>query len=103
MRAERGTQLVSVGWPKSLPSGDYDLELGFEMPDARAFREKAVYAASVTCGRARYLQSLLPLGSDLARVPGFSVDPSEGHSSLVLPHIAGANALRATVTHRLRC
>jgi hypothetical protein len=103
VRAERGTQVVSIGWPEGLTTGDYRLELDFALPDASAFREKAVFAASVTCGRSRYLQPLLPSTINLARVPAFGVDPSAGAASIVLPHIAGANALRAQVTRRLRC
>jgi hypothetical protein len=103
LRAEPGTQLVSIGWQDALPSGDYGLELDFDLPDEHAFREKAVYAASVTCGGRTYMQPLLPLTTEFTRVPAFGVDPSAGPTKLVLPHIAGANALRAQVTRKLRC
>jgi hypothetical protein len=103
LRADRGTHLVSIGWPQTLPPGDYGLELRFEMPDQRAFREKAIYAATVRCGRRSYLAPLFPAVTNLARVSAFVIDPSSGPSTIILPHIAGANALRATATVRLRC
>jgi len=55
------------------------------------------------CGRTRYLQPLLPLTMNLAHVPAFGVDPAAGPANIVLPHIVGANALRADVARRLRC
>jgi hypothetical protein len=103
MRADRETQLVSIGWPDALPAGDYRLELDFNVSDARAFREKAVYAASITCGRMRYLLALLPAATSLAHVPAFGVDPAAGPATIFLPHIVAANGLRAGVTRRLRC
>jgi hypothetical protein len=103
LRADRGTQLVSVGWQQALPPADYRLELEFELPDARAFREKAIYAAAVRCARRSYLEPLLPTTANLARVLPFAVDPTSGPSTIILPHIAGANALRAVVARKLRC
>jgi hypothetical protein len=103
LRGDRGTQLLAIGWAQNLPAGDYRLELRFDLPDAQAFREKAMYAASVTCGRRSYLEPLFPAMTNLAQVPAFAIDPSQGPSTIVLPHIAGANALHAALTRRLRC
>ncbi len=102
-RADAGSRLVSIGWPATLPAGDYTLQLGFQLPDTRPFQEKAVFAAEVRCGRANYLAPLLPGTTDMRRVTAFGVDPSAGATSIVLPHIAGANALHATVNRKLRC
>jgi hypothetical protein len=56
LRAEPGTQLALVSWPRTLSAGEYQVELAFSIPEARAIREKTVYTVSVTCRRSRYLQ-----------------------------------------------
>lgn len=96
-------QLVVIGWPATLAAGDYRLELDFDLPDAHAFAEKAVYGASVSCGRASYVQLILPSVTSFAHVPAFTVDPAAGPTTIILPHIAGANALHAEATHALSC
>lgn len=103
LRADRGTELVSIGWPDALAEGDYRVELDFNVPDVNTFRERAVYAASVRCGRRRYLQPLLPPTMNLAHVPAFRVDPAAGPATISFPHIIAANGLRADVSRRLRC
>ena len=60
LRAEPGTQFTLVGQP-SLSAGDHTVELAFSLPEARTFREKVLYTASVSCGRSKYLQPIRPL------------------------------------------
>jgi len=67
LRAEPRMQLAVVRWPPTLSPGDYRLELAFSLPEARAFREKALYAASVSCGGSSYLQPILPLVTRMAQ------------------------------------
>ena len=42
-------QFAVLGWLPALSRGDYRLELSFSLPEAHAFREKALYAASISC------------------------------------------------------
>ena len=45
LRAEPGMQFALVGQP-SLSAGDHTVELAFNLPEARTFREKVLYTAS---------------------------------------------------------
>jgi hypothetical protein len=96
-------QFAVVGWPRTLSPGEYRLELAFSLPEARAIREKAIVAASVSCGRAKYVQPLLPLVSKIARAPAFVIQPSAEPTPLFLPHIIRANGTYATATQTLSC
>lgn len=68
LRAEPGTQFAPVG-SKAVPSGSYTVELAFTLPEARAFREKVLYAALIACGHSKYVQPIRPLVNSMARVP----------------------------------
>jgi hypothetical protein len=103
LRAEPGTQLALVSWPRTLSPGEYQVELAFSIPEARAIREKALYTVSVSCGRSRYLQPVLPLVASMARVPAFTIEPSAGATKLVLPRIAGAAGTQAAARQTLSC
>jgi hypothetical protein len=103
LRAEPGTQLALVQWPRELPKGDYHLELSFTLPDARPFRERAFTTASIRCGRSSYLQPVLPTLTRISRAPQFRIDPAAASTTLVLPRIAiGINTF-AQVTRTLSC
>jgi hypothetical protein len=103
LRAEPGTQLALVQWPRELPKGDYHLELSFTLPDARPFRERAFTTASIRCGRSSYLQPVLPTLTRISRAPQFRIDPSAASTTLVLPRIAiGINTF-AQATRMLSC
>jgi hypothetical protein len=103
LRAEAGMQFAVVGWPRTLSPGEYRLELAFSLPEAGALREKAIFAASVSCGRVAYLQPLLPLVSKIARAPAFVIQPSAETTPLVVPHIIRANGTYAAATRTLSC
>jgi len=103
LRAETRTQFAVVGWPPTLSPGDYRVELAFNLPQARMIREKALYTASVSCGRSSYLQPILPLVTRMARVPAFTIQPSASATSFSLPHIIGANRTYAEATRTLSC
>jgi hypothetical protein len=105
LRAQPGTQLAVVAWPGTLSGGDYRLQLSLGLSAARPIREKVLYAASVTCGRSRYLQPIVPAVSRMRRVPGFTIRPSANAFSLSLPRIAGATESGVPVyaTRRLSC
>ena len=49
LRAESRTRFALVSQPPLAP-GNYTVELGFLLPAAGTFRQKVVYAASVSCG-----------------------------------------------------
>lgn len=89
LRAEAQTQLALVGWPRRLPIGDYRVVLSFNLPQPRAFREKALYAASISSGGSRYLQPILPL-TTMTQAPAFTIRPSTSTIMMSVPRIAGA-------------
>jgi hypothetical protein len=103
LRPEPGTQLAVVAWPSTLPAGDYGAELAFTLPQASAFREKAVATASISCGRSHYLQPVLPPVARMSRVPAFGVTPSSGPPTLTVPRVAAGIASSASRTRRLSC
>jgi hypothetical protein len=94
LRPERGTQLAIVGWIRTLPPGDYKVELTFELPSARAIREKALYAASISCGGSTYLQPILPIVTSMSQVPAITIRPSASPAKIVVPRIVQAKATR---------
>ena len=103
LRPEPGTQFAVVSWPQTLPAGTYQLTLGFALPHARRFREKAVYTASVSCGRSRYLQPILPSVARLARAPAFTILPSADPVTVSLPRVAGSIGSYASTKRALAC
>ena len=105
LRAQRGMQLVLIRRPDTLQAGDYRLELTFRLPRARAFFEKILYAASVTCGRSSYVAPLLPAVTKMKRAHGVVVKPSASPYSLKIPRIAGAreNGVPVERSRRLSC
>jgi hypothetical protein len=56
LRADPGTRLFLLTWPQASAPGDSRVKLVFDQPNARSFREKALLAATISCGRTRYLQ-----------------------------------------------
>jgi hypothetical protein len=103
LRAEPGTQLAIIDWPRTLAAGDYRVELSFNLPDARPFREKAIDTATIRCGGSRYLQPILPAVATMMRAPAFVIDPSATPLNFSLPHIAGANGSYAEAKRTLSC
>lgn len=103
LRPEAGTQLALVEWPAALPQGDYHVELSFSLPDARPFVQKALYTASISCGRARYLEPVLPPVTAMAQAPSLAVRPSTEPVALALPHVARGIQSYVQATRRLSC
>jgi hypothetical protein len=96
-------QLAVVRWPRTLPRGDYRVELSFDLPEARAIREKAVVTASVSCGRSSYVEPILPPVTSMARAPAFTIRPSADPIAFPLPRIAPGIAASAEATRTLSC
>lgn len=94
LRADPGTQFAVVGWLRMLAPGDYRVELAFRLPRVRSIREKALYAASISCGGSRYFQPILPIVTSMAQVPGVTVDLSASSTKVTVPRIAQASATR---------
>ena len=103
LRAEPGMQLAIVPWPRTLPRGDYRAELAFDLPEARAIREKALMTASVSCGKSRYLQPILPAVTSMARVPAFTIQPSADPIELPLPRVAPGISSYVETSRTLSC
>ena len=103
LRAEPGMQLAVVRWPRTLQRGDYRVELSFGLPEARAIREKAVVTASISCGRSRYVEPILPPVASMARAPAFTVRPSADPIAFPLPRLAPGIAASAETTRILSC
>ena len=94
LRSEPGTTFEVVGWIRTLPPGDYKVDLTFELPAARAIKEKAFYAASISCGGSSYLQPILPIVTSMAQVPAITIQPSVSRTKVTLPRVAQAKATR---------
>jgi hypothetical protein len=102
LRPQPGTRIALASLP-DLPAGTYTLGLAFTLPAARVFREKAVYAASVSCGRSKYLQPIRPLVTRMARVPAFTIKSSGEATSFSLPHLFGGIRSYGEATRTLSC
>jgi hypothetical protein len=102
LRAEVRTRFALVGRP-SLSPGSYTVELAFSLPETRAFRQKALYAASISCGRAKYLQPIRPLVTGMTRVPASTIQPSANSTSLSVPHLFGGIRSYGDATRTLSC
>jgi hypothetical protein len=103
LRADPGTRLFLLSWPQALAPGDSRVELVFDQPIARPFRQKALLAATVSCGRSRYLQPILPAVTSMARVPAFTITPSAEGAVIQIPRIAGAIGSQASTRRTLSC
>jgi hypothetical protein len=93
LRAEPGTTFEVVGWIRTLPPGNYKVDLTFESP-ARPIKEKAFYAASISCGGSSYLEPILPIVTSMAQVPATTIQPSVGRTKVTLPRISQPKATR---------
>ena len=102
LRAEGRTRFALVGQP-SLAHGNYSVELSFILSMARTFRQKVVYAASVSCGRSKYVQPIRPLVTKMAKVPPFTIQPSAIESGFSTPHLFGGIRSYGEVTRTLSC
>ena len=102
LRPQLGTRFAVASLPALSPGG-ITLELAFTLPEARTFREKALYAASVSCGRSKYVQPIRPLVTRMARVPAFTIVPSADASTLSLPHLLGGIRSYGEATRTLSC
>jgi hypothetical protein len=102
LRPQLGTRFAVASLPDLSPGG-YTLGLAFTLPQARTFREKALYAASVSCGRSKYVQPIRPLVTSMARVPAFTIVPSGDATSLTLPHLFGGIRSYGEATRTMSC
>jgi hypothetical protein len=102
LQAERGTRFFLLTWPRALAAGDSRVGLAFGEPIARPFQQKALLAATISCGRSRYVQPILPTVTSMARVPAFTITPSDG-AVIQIPRIAGAIGSGASVRRTLSC
>jgi hypothetical protein len=103
LRADPGTRLFLLTWPQASAPGDSRVKLVFDQPNARSFREKALLAATISCGRTRYLQPILPAVTSMARVPAFIITPSAEGAAIQIPRIAGAIGSQASTRRTLSC
>lgn len=103
LRPDPNTQFVLIGWEPTLLSGDYELQLTFTLPSVRPIREKVVYTASVSCGRSKYLQPILPPVTTMARVPALTIRPSAAEVSLSLPRVAAGFRSYAEAKRTVPC
>ena len=100
--AESRTRFALVEQPELEP-GNYTVEFGFLLPEARTFRQKVVYAASISCGRSKYVQPIRPLVTKMAKVPAFTIKPSTEESSFSTPHLFGGIRSYGEATRTLSC
>jgi hypothetical protein len=102
LRAERGTQFATLVQP-SLPAGGYTIGLTFDLPQARAFRQKALMTALVTCGRSKYLQPIRPLVTAMSRASGLTIQPGAAETTVSAPHLFGGIRSYGEATRTLSC
>lgn len=102
LRAESRTRFAFVS-PPALAPGNYGVELGFLLPAARTFRQKVVYAASISCGLSKYVQPIRPLVTKMAKVPPFTVQPSAVETGFSTPHLFGGIRSYGEATRTLSC
>jgi len=102
LRAERGTHFAVVGQP-SLAAGAHTVELTFSLSEARTFREKVIYAASISCGRSKYLQPIRPLVTTMARARALTVQPPATETGVPIPHLFGGIRAYGQATRTLSC
>jgi hypothetical protein len=102
LRAESRTRFALVGQPELTP-GSYTVEFGFLLPAARTFRQKVVYAASISCGRSKYVQPIRPLVTKMAKVPAFTIQPSAVETGFSTPHLFGGIRSYGEATRTLSC
>lgn len=102
LRAEPTMQVALVGQP-SLSAGDHTIEFAFKLPQARAFREKVLYTAQVSCGRSKYLQPIRPLVTRMAGARALTVQPSANETSVAVPHLFGGIVAYRQATRTLSC
>ena len=102
LRAEPGMQFAVVGQP-SLSAGAHTAELTFSLSEARTFREKVIYTASVSCGRSKYLQPIRPLVTSMRRARALTLQPSAKDTSVSIPHLFGGIRAYGQATRTLSC
>jgi hypothetical protein len=102
LRAEPGMQFALVEQP-SLSAGDHTVELVFNLPQARTFREKVLYTAAVSCGRSKYLQPIRPLVTSMAGARALTVQPSASETSVSVPHLFPGIVAYRQATRTLSC
>jgi hypothetical protein len=103
LRPDPKTRLAVIEWQPTLAAGDYELELSFALANARPFKQKAVYTASVSCGRSRYLQPILPPVTTMARAPALTIHPSADTVTVPLPRVAAGIRTYAEAKRTLAC
>ena len=102
LRAEPEMQFALVRQP-SLSAGDHTVELTLNLPEARTFREKVIYAAQVSCGRSKYLQPIRPLVTRMAGARALTVQPSANGTTVSVPHLFGGIVAYRQATRTLSC
>ena len=100
LRAEPGTQFAVVAQP-SLSAGAHTAELTFSLSEARTFREKVLYTASVSCGRSKYLQPIRPLVTTMRRARALTLQANT--TSVSIPHLFGGIRAYGQATRTLSC
>jgi hypothetical protein len=102
LRAQPGAQFALVG-SSALPPGSLRVELDFSLPEAHAFREKALYTALIACGRSKYFQPIRPLVTSMSRVPPLAIQPSATETAFSVPHLFGGIRSYGEATRTVSC
>jgi hypothetical protein len=95
-------QFALVGQP-SLSAGAHTTELAFSLSEVRTIRQKLIYAASVSCGRSKYLQPIRPLVTTRARARALTLQPSATGAGVPIPHLFGGIRAYGQATRTLSC
>lgn len=103
LRPESSSQLVLVRWPAATPPGSYSISLRFSLPTAHTFRERAVFTATVACGRSRYAQPILPPVTAMKDAWPLTIRPSGDPATIPLPRLAAGISSQSERTRTLAC
>lgn len=103
LRPDPGTRFAVVEWPGALSGRPQNVTLELALPAGAELRQRALSAATVMCGGARYLQPILPAADRIAETPLFSIEPSGGAAIVTVPRVAGGFRTQFEVTRSLSC
>ena len=102
LHAQPGTQFAVVD-SSALSAGGVTVELALSLPEARTFREKVLYTASIACGRSKYVQPIRPLVKAMSRVPPLTIQPTASPTAFLAPHLFGGIRSYGEATQTLSC
>jgi hypothetical protein len=85
LQAEPGQQLVLISFPDSMPDGDGDLSLTFDLSSIRSIQVKPVITGKVLCDTKTYYPPIAPATTSMSSVPALTIPVSSVLAPIPLP------------------